>query len=229
MVSRSRQNPILKVIYTILYPLLIINHLYSGRLVRVALVAVVCDKPAAHKMGGFASHSHTNFCTECWISTEDKGKPSGFQRNGKSFLISFACTIEITIHQGSCQGPINNSVHSVTSIVHSLTSACLFAHDGEAVLRQRVSLIEKLEAEKILEAERKAANKKALQDAKKLGKEALAAERARIAAANLEASEAKKREKLQQQAERKAEKARLAAEKKVCDFPCLWSNPTNTI
>jgi hypothetical protein len=87
------------------------------------------------------------------------------------------------------------------------------------VLRQRVSLIEKLEAEKTLEAERKAANKKTLQDAKKLGKEALAAECARIAAANLEASEAKKREKLQQQTERKAEKARLAAEKRVGDFP----------
>ncbi|KIK79758.1 hypothetical protein PAXRUDRAFT_28329 [Paxillus rubicundulus Ve08.2h10] len=35
----------------------------EGWLVRVALVAVLCNKPAAHKMGGFASHSHTNFCT----------------------------------------------------------------------------------------------------------------------------------------------------------------------
>ncbi|KAG1907550.1 uncharacterized protein F5891DRAFT_974250 [Suillus fuscotomentosus] len=33
----------------------------EGRLVRVILVAVVCDKPATHKIGGFASHSHTNF------------------------------------------------------------------------------------------------------------------------------------------------------------------------
>lgn len=94
------------------------------------------------------------------------------------------------------------------------------------MLHQRVSLIEKLEVEKTLEAERKATNRKALQDAKKLGKEALAAERARIAAADLEASEAKKRAKLQQQTERKAEKARLAAEKKVCDFPCSRSNLT---
>src|SRR6267154_4597507 len=38
-----------------------------GRLVRLILVAVVCDKPAAHKIGGFASHSHTKFCTACWI------------------------------------------------------------------------------------------------------------------------------------------------------------------
>jgi len=36
-----------------------------GRLVRVILTAVVCDKPAAHKMGGFASHSHNHFCTLC--------------------------------------------------------------------------------------------------------------------------------------------------------------------
>ncbi|KAG2094257.1 uncharacterized protein F5147DRAFT_537124, partial [Suillus discolor] len=43
-----------------------------GRLVRVILVAVVCDKPAAHKVGGFASHSHTNFCTLCWITLSDK-------------------------------------------------------------------------------------------------------------------------------------------------------------
>jgi hypothetical protein len=93
----------------------------EGRLVRVALVAVVCDKPAVHKMGGFASHSHTNFCTGCWISTEDKGKPSAFQRNGKSFSIDFACTVEIVTHQGSYQGLINNSARLVTSIMHSLT------------------------------------------------------------------------------------------------------------
>ncbi|KIO05963.1 hypothetical protein M404DRAFT_139321, partial [Pisolithus tinctorius Marx 270] len=52
----------------------------EGRLVRVALVAVVCDKPAAHKIGGFASHSHTYFCTECWISVADKTNPNAFQQ-----------------------------------------------------------------------------------------------------------------------------------------------------
>jgi hypothetical protein len=121
MASRSRQNPTLKVSCVIACPLLMIVCLYSGRLVRVALVAVVCDKPAVHKMGGFASHSHTNFCTGCWISTEDKGKPSAFQRNGKSFSIDFACTVEIVTHQGSYQGLINNSARLVTSIMHSLT------------------------------------------------------------------------------------------------------------
>jgi hypothetical protein len=54
----------------------------QGRLVRVALVAVVCDKPAAHKLGGFGSHSHTNFCTMCWISQEFKASPEAFQENG---------------------------------------------------------------------------------------------------------------------------------------------------
>ncbi|KAE9386142.1 hypothetical protein BT96DRAFT_960642 [Gymnopus androsaceus JB14] len=54
----------------------------QGHLVRVALVAVVCDKPAAHKLGGFASHSHTNFCTLCWISQADKATPKSFERDG---------------------------------------------------------------------------------------------------------------------------------------------------
>ncbi|KAG1753658.1 uncharacterized protein EDB91DRAFT_1234096 [Suillus paluster] len=48
----------------------------QGQLVRVVLVAVVCDKPAAHKIGGFASHSHTHFCTSCWINIANKDKPS---------------------------------------------------------------------------------------------------------------------------------------------------------
>jgi len=56
----------------------------TGRLVRVILVAVVCDKPAAHKVGGFGSHSHTNFCTLCWITTHDKSKPAAFKQGGAS-------------------------------------------------------------------------------------------------------------------------------------------------
>ncbi|KAF7358278.1 hypothetical protein MVEN_00876900 [Mycena venus] len=54
----------------------------QGRLVRVALVAVVCDKPAAHKIGGFGSHSHTNFCTLCWICQDLKSTPEAFKENG---------------------------------------------------------------------------------------------------------------------------------------------------
>ncbi|KIO10550.1 hypothetical protein M404DRAFT_21461 [Pisolithus tinctorius Marx 270] len=52
----------------------------EGQLICVVLVAVVCDKPAAHKIGGFASHLHTYYCTECWISTVDKGKVTAFQK-----------------------------------------------------------------------------------------------------------------------------------------------------
>lgn len=126
MVSRSQQNPILKVILPILLPLLITDNLYSGWLICVALVVVVCDKPAAHKIGGFASHSHTNFCTECWISIEDKHRLVVFQQNGKSFLVNLnlVCTIGLITHQDSSQGLINNSVHLVTSIMHSPTPQC---------------------------------------------------------------------------------------------------------
>ncbi|KAJ7852606.1 hypothetical protein B0H13DRAFT_2359401 [Mycena leptocephala] len=53
----------------------------EGRLVRVVLLAVVCDKPAAHKIGGFGSHSHTCFCTMCWITLQDKKTPASFDAN----------------------------------------------------------------------------------------------------------------------------------------------------
>ncbi|KAF7372684.1 hypothetical protein MVEN_00131700 [Mycena venus] len=54
----------------------------KGRLIRVALVAVVCDKPAAYKIGGFGSHSHTHFCTLCWICQDLKSTPEAFKENG---------------------------------------------------------------------------------------------------------------------------------------------------
>ncbi len=56
----------------------------SGRLVRIILMTVVCDKPAAHKMGSFASHSHNHFCTLYWISAQDKAKTTAFQARGES-------------------------------------------------------------------------------------------------------------------------------------------------
>lgn len=59
---------------------------FAGRLVRVVLVAVVCDKPATHKISGFGSHEHTNFCTYCWISQADKDKARTFMKDGKSLL-----------------------------------------------------------------------------------------------------------------------------------------------
>ena len=54
----------------------------QGRLVRVALVAVVCDKPAAHKLGGFGAHSHRLFCTKCWVSQDKKAHPESFAEGG---------------------------------------------------------------------------------------------------------------------------------------------------
>ncbi|KIM59498.1 hypothetical protein SCLCIDRAFT_16493 [Scleroderma citrinum Foug A] len=53
----------------------------NGHLVRVILVAVICDKPAAHKIGGFGSHSHTNLCHACWIMQADKDKAKAFLQN----------------------------------------------------------------------------------------------------------------------------------------------------
>lgn len=53
-----------------------------GRLVRIILIAICCDKPAAHKLGGFGSHSHTFFCTMCWITQNDKESPKAYEKDG---------------------------------------------------------------------------------------------------------------------------------------------------
>ena len=55
-----------------------------GRIVRVVLLAVVCDKPAAHKLGGFGAPSHTFMCTCCWVSLHVKGDPSAYKPEGMS-------------------------------------------------------------------------------------------------------------------------------------------------
>ncbi|KAK0467701.1 uncharacterized protein EV420DRAFT_1259314, partial [Desarmillaria tabescens] len=44
------------------------KHLY-GRLVRAALVLIICDLPAAHKFGGFGGCSHRHFCNVCCTFT----------------------------------------------------------------------------------------------------------------------------------------------------------------
>src|SRR5712672_369532 len=59
----------------------------AGHLIWVILVAIVCYKLATHKIGGFASHSHTKFCTPCWITLQDKNKDVAFQKDG-AFLVS---------------------------------------------------------------------------------------------------------------------------------------------
>lgn len=54
----------------------------QGRRVRVILICICCDKPAAHKLGGFGSHSHTFFCTRCWIKQTDKANPAAYKPGG---------------------------------------------------------------------------------------------------------------------------------------------------
>lgn len=39
-----------------------------GRLVLCAIILVVCDSPAARKVGGFASFKQEYFCTRCWCN-----------------------------------------------------------------------------------------------------------------------------------------------------------------
>jgi hypothetical protein len=65
-----------------------------GWLVCIALVAVVCNKPAAHKLGGFGSHSHTYFCTLCWITQTDKATPKAFVENGEIFILNISSLSE---------------------------------------------------------------------------------------------------------------------------------------
>jgi hypothetical protein len=52
-------------------------------LVRVLLLCICCDKPAAHKMGGFGGHSHRMFCTRCKIEQKDKTTSAAYTRNGE--------------------------------------------------------------------------------------------------------------------------------------------------
>jgi len=44
-----------------------------GRLVRCAIVCVVCDLPAARKTSGFGSSSHSHFCSVCHCTRQNNG------------------------------------------------------------------------------------------------------------------------------------------------------------
>ncbi|KAJ3551006.1 hypothetical protein NMY22_g68 [Coprinellus aureogranulatus] len=48
------------------------------RLWETGFTAITPSRPL---VGGFGSHSHTFFCTRCWISQADKVKPGAFQQN----------------------------------------------------------------------------------------------------------------------------------------------------
>jgi len=54
-----------------------------GRCVHVVLLCVVCDALATHKLGGFGSHSHTMFCTWCWVTLPQKKELDALHINGE--------------------------------------------------------------------------------------------------------------------------------------------------
>ncbi|PPQ79206.1 hypothetical protein CVT26_000557 [Gymnopilus dilepis] len=43
-----------------------------GRLIMCAIIAVICDLPAARKVGGFASFHHNYYCSACWCNKTQK-------------------------------------------------------------------------------------------------------------------------------------------------------------
>jgi hypothetical protein len=79
------------------------THLHRcGRLVRCALVCVVCDLPAARKVGGFASYAHNFFCSVCWseLGPSDK-KYSDFNYSAWKWRTSDECRACAEIYQTS--------------------------------------------------------------------------------------------------------------------------------
>src|SRR5258706_8339970 len=64
-----------------------------ARLVWVVLITVVCDHPAASKVGGFPSHSHRLFCPRDKAQRKDLPTCRCFQKDG----IDFCCTQLITM------------------------------------------------------------------------------------------------------------------------------------
>ncbi|KAJ7599532.1 hypothetical protein C8J56DRAFT_1040411 [Mycena floridula] len=57
----------------------------NGRLVCVILVAIICDKPPAHKLGSFGSHSHTFFRRRCWICQADKATSAAYEKDARRY------------------------------------------------------------------------------------------------------------------------------------------------
>ncbi|KAG1826357.1 hypothetical protein EV424DRAFT_1345673 [Suillus variegatus] len=142
----------------------------------------------------------------CGKLPKDIGMPSGGSLTADQWLLL-----------STVYGPI---------VIPQLWSACLPSADSDHILQDRVAQIERLETEKARQAEKKLADRRALDAAKKQGKEAYALERARIAKekeseaaerndARLKAAATKQAEKARLAAEKKAEKARLSAEKKA--------------
>ncbi|KIO00608.1 hypothetical protein M404DRAFT_29307 [Pisolithus tinctorius Marx 270] len=253
----------------------------TGRLVHVILVAVVCDKPAAHKIGGFGSHSHTHFCHNCWICQNDKDKNKAFVQDAfrlrtdkehhklgeKYCLLTTAAARKkfiiidpmhnlfldaflqylgtgknpMTKHElhifhdllanfeipSSCgKLPMDIGVPAGSSLtanqwlllatvygpiaIPQLWTIGLANAQQDGSLADRVALIAKQESEKKSKEAKKQSDAQALEDVRSRGREAVAAEKARITAEKATAEEAKKMEKVRLTAEKKAKKARDA-------------------
>src|SRR6266581_3615791 len=63
----------------------------QGRHVHAVLLCVVCDAPAAHKLGGFGSHSYTMFCTRCWVMLSQKNELEALLVRGMQCQESHLC------------------------------------------------------------------------------------------------------------------------------------------
>jgi hypothetical protein len=62
---------------------IVLSHfLYLGILVRVILIAIICDHPALCKMCGFADHAHKEApCTKCKVTAEDLKSEEALQNS----------------------------------------------------------------------------------------------------------------------------------------------------
>ncbi|KAG1735328.1 uncharacterized protein EDB91DRAFT_563011 [Suillus paluster] len=144
--------------------------------------------------------------SSCGKLPKDIGMPSGGSLTADQWLLL-----------STVYGPI---------VIPQLWSACAPSADSNHILQDRVAQIERLKMEKTRQAEKKITERRALEAAKKQGKEAHALEKAHIAwekeleaaaknDARLKAAAAKQVEKVRIAAEKKAEKARISAEKKA--------------
>jgi hypothetical protein len=61
-----------------------------GRLVLCAIIVVICDSPAARKVGGFASFKQEYFCTCCWCNKTVHGYKTLQWTHGKHELMKIA-------------------------------------------------------------------------------------------------------------------------------------------
>ncbi|KAG9317973.1 hypothetical protein JVU11DRAFT_29 [Chiua virens] len=131
----------------------------------------------------------------CGKLPTDIGMPSGGSLTADQWLLL------VTVY-----GPI---------VIPQLWQSCLSQTADKETLNDRIKIIARQEAEKNADSNRQAANAEALKAAKVLGKEALAAEKARIAQEKAEADQAKKVERERVKEAKKKEKVRVAAEKRA--------------